>query len=414
MKSTADEVSSGVLAGFEELPCIALIEQGGLIVARNEMARRVTGNLAGAQEGTRIDEVLAGANELDNDEERCRFDCMLVRKYGPPMRMNAVAQRTMFEGESSRLVVLMERGGEPEAEGTHGLLVEDVLDAIPEATAITHGLGIVHVNLEFTRMFGYSVAECVGRELVELVVPEGLQHEQELMLHTMRKQGRGEVETVRRTRTGQELDVLVRVTRVRLGGSAFGVLVTYRDIRLQKQERARLTYSARHDGLTGLANRSEFLDRVERTLGRLKRRPDRRFAVIFLDLDGFKQVNDRLGHAAGDEMLVQIADRLRRCLRPQDAVGRFGGDEFALLLDESGEGNNIEVVVARIQAEIWRPVELGAMGEARVSASMGVVIASPEYGAEQILVDADAAMYRAKVAGKARHVVVDGRETTRC
>ena len=279
---------------------------------------------------------------------------------------------------------------------------------------IVHVKGIVHVNLEFTRLFGYSLLECVGRELTELVVPDGLQHESELMLHTMKKEGRAEMDSVRRTRTGEELDVCVRMVRMPFGGGANGVLITYRDIRAQLEEKAKLTHSARHDVLTGLANRAEFLDRVDRTLGRLKRRPDRRFAVIFLDLDGFKKVNDTFGHAAGDELLVQIADRLRRCLRPQDAVARLGGEEFSLLLDESGDGSNIEAVVGRIHREISRSVDLEGGRTACVSASMGVVVATPEYSAEEILVDADAAMYRAKAAGKGQHVVVQGRDAARC
>lgn len=414
MKVAADEVGSGIEAAFEDLPCVALIERDGRVVARNALARRMTGSSAGAKDGARIEEVLAEAYGFADTEERCRFDCLLVRKYGPPMPMNAVAQGTIFGGDVCRLLLLLERESAGDRNMVDGLLVENLLDAIPEATAITQAKGIVHVNAEFTRLFGYSLMESVGRELLDLVVPDGLTHESELMRHTVKQRGRAEMESVRRTRSGEEIDVYVRMVPLAIGGSTSGLLVTYQDIRAQKQEKAKLTHSARHDGLTGLANRAEFLDRVERTLGRLKRRPDRRFAVIFVDLDGFKQVNDTYGHAAGDELLVEIADRLRRCLRPQDGVARLGGDEFALLLDESGDGSNIDAVVARIQREISRPVELSGGQTASVSSSMGVVIAVPEYAPEAILEDADAAMYRAKAAGKSRHVVVDGKDAVRC
>jgi diguanylate cyclase (GGDEF)-like protein/PAS domain S-box-containing protein len=282
-------------------------------------------------------------------------------------------------------------------------LVEELLEALDEASVILHGTRILLVNREFTRLFGYSQAECVGQELPELVLPEGRMHEQEITMHTVQGGGRVELETRRRTRWGEELDVCVLVSGLQLGGSAAGMLVRYRDIRLQKQEEARLKHSARHDVLTGLPNRSLFLEQVALTLARLRRRPDRRFAVIFMDLDGFKQVNDTLGHAAGDRLLLVVADRLTRCLRPQDTVARFGGDEFALLLDESGSQTEVEAVAARIQAEMQQPVLLHGE-ETRLAASIGIALALPACeSAEELLLHADSAMYSAKSAGGARH-----------
>jgi Amt family ammonium transporter len=310
------------------------------------------------------------------------------------------ALRTIAEGEARRLLGINDAADEPESS-----LLEEVLDATPEATAIAHHGRVLHVNREFVRLFGYGSAECVGQELVELVVPEGRVHECEMMLHTLRQSGRAAMETRRRTQSGEEIDVCVLMARLRLGGHAMGMLVTYRDIRGQKQEAARLQHSARHDSLTGLANRVLFLETVSLTLSRLRRRPDRSFAVIFLDLDGFKQVNDTLGHAAGDALLLELAARLRRCLRPQDTVARFGGDEFALLLDDSGNAAEVQAVAARIQAEIKVPIVLNG-AEAKVSASIGIAIAKLEYGAaEELMVHADSAMYAAKTAGGGRHVV---------
>jgi diguanylate cyclase (GGDEF)-like protein/PAS domain S-box-containing protein len=289
------------------------------------------------------------------------------------------------------------------AAGEEAPLVEELLDAMGEASVITHGNRILLVNREFTRLFGHSQPECVGQDLDELVVPEGRMHEQEMILHTLAVNGRVTMETRRLTRWGEELDVFASIARLRLGGSATGMLVTYRDIRRQKQEEARLKHTARHDGLTGLPNRSLFLEQVALTMARLRRRPDRRFAVVFMDLDGFKKVNDRLGHAAGDKLLLVVADRLIRCLRPQDMVARFGGDEFALLLDESGSESEVEAVAARIQAEMQQPILLDGE-EVNVSASIGIALALPEYeSAEEILLHADSSMYSAKVAGGARH-----------
>ena len=390
---------------FERLPCMAMIERDGVIVARNALARAVTD---GGHDILSVDHLMIGAYDFVGRDRRFRFDCLLLRRHGAPMQVNAVTQGSVFGGESCRLVLMIERvQGFAGATDTEGSFVEDVLDATPEATAIAHEGRVLHVNREFSRLFGYSLAECAGQELDELVLPDGRHHETEMILHMLDQTGRAEMDTVRRTRTGELMETFVMVSRVRLGGEAHGMFVTYRDIRRQKKEEARLQYSAHHDGLTGLANRARFLERVELTVARLRRRPDRSFAVVFLDLDGFKQVNDTLGHAAGDALLLTVAQRLAMCVRPQDVVARFGGDEFAILLDESGGEAEVHRVAERIQAEIGEPIPIEGV-HAQVSASMGVAIARQLHeSAEDILGHADAAMYRAKAAGKATHVLFE-------
>ena len=179
-----------------------------------------------------------------------------------------------------------------------------------------------------------------------------------MIAHQLDRSGQASFETQRRTRQGRLLDVHLMATRLRLGGDVSGMFVTFLDIGKQKQEEERLRHRALHDGLTGLANRGLFLNRAELMLSRLRRRPNRSFAIFFLDLDGFKLVNDGLGHAAGDAVLLEIADRLRLCVRPQDTVARFGGDEFALLVDETGAEDQIEHVAMRLQDEVSRIIRL--------------------------------------------------------
>ena len=400
---------------FETLPVIAMIEQAGAIVARNKLARRLTGFSTGGKQP--LGQALLGAYEFSGGDaaRRCRFDCLVVRRQGVPLQVSVATEATLWQGQPAYLLLMMERTeGFAGQSDTGGSFLEDVLDATPEATVITHEGRVLHVNREFSRLFGYSLAESLGEELDELVIPDGRMHENEMVVHALRTAGRSSFETVRRTRAGEDVEVSVLVSRVRLGGEASGQFVTYRDIRRQKQEEARLQHTALHDALTGLANRALFLDRLGLTMARLRRRPDRRFAVVFLDLDGFKKVNDTMGHAAGDALLLMVAERLTRCVRPQDTVARFGGDEFALLLDESGAVDDVCRVAERIQSEIRRPclLETGGLAggaPAYVSASMGIAIGTTRYGsAEAILRDADQAMYEAKAEGKARHVVIGG------
>jgi Amt family ammonium transporter len=290
--------------------------------------------------------------------------------------------------------------GDRENEST---FLEDLFDSASEAMAIIQRDRILRVNREFVRLFGYPATFCLGTSLAELVVPEGRMHETEMLMHMVEVEGRASMETVRRIHSGHELDVSVVVSRVRLGGGRVGHSVTYRDIHQEKQIQAKLQHTALHDALTGLANRVLFLDRLTLTMARLRRRPDRNFAVVFLDLDRFKQVNDTWGHSAGDTLLLAITSRLRFCLRPQDTVARFGGDEFALVVDEVGCREDMESLAERIQCEMQRPVDVGG-GEVCVSASIGIVLGSPAYNdVEEILRDADTAMYRAKENGKARH-----------
>jgi diguanylate cyclase (GGDEF)-like protein/PAS domain S-box-containing protein len=394
----------GAEASFEELPCMAIIECGGVVIARNALTRRLTGYRSDA----RLDEVLLGAYDFQAQDRRYRFDCLAIRREGPPMQVSAAAQPWVWKGEACRLVLLMERTeGFAGANETDGGFLEDLLDATPEGTAITHEGRVLHVNQEFTRRFGYTAAECIGEQLDDLVLPDARKQEQAMVETALQEHGRASFETVRRTRLGERVTVCIVASRVRLGGDARGMFITFRDIRRQKQHEAKLQHAALHDELTGLANRALFHDRVGLTIARLHRQPERSFAVVFLDLDGFKKVNDQLGHAAGDRLLQHVAERLLLCLRPQDTVARFGGDEFGLLLDEAGGAENVNRLLDRVQSELHRPMELNG-AEARVTASIGVALGAMEYlSSEEMLRDADVAMYQAKAGGKGRYMVFE-------
>lgn len=162
-------------------------------------------------------------------------------------------------------------------------------------------------------------------------------------------------------------------------------------------------HGAFHDLLTGLPNRARFLDRLANAIWRGER-AGTTTAVLFIDLDGFKRINDSLGHAAGDEMLIEVASRLDECLRPTDTAARFGGDEFAILLEDLSRGAAATMVASRIMASLQAPVLLGGRSVV-ISASVGVAL--HRQGEQDLLRDADLAMYRAKSLGKNRYEVFD-------
>ena len=179
------------------------------------------------------------------------------------------------------------------------------------------------------------------------------------------------------------------------------------DITERKSAEERVRHDALHDALTGLPNRTLFLDRLERAMARLRRTGGPTFAVLFLDLDRFKIINDSIGHACGDELLVQFAARLADCLRDTDSMARLGGDEFTILADNITELAEVEALAERIHAALRSPFAIGGH-EVFTSSSIGIAMATTGYAAPEDLVrDADTAMYKAKALGPSRHQVFD-------
>jgi diguanylate cyclase (GGDEF)-like protein len=166
-------------------------------------------------------------------------------------------------------------------------------------------------------------------------------------------------------------------------------------------------HEAIHDVLTGLPNRALFTDLLARSLGRAKRRDDYLFAILFLDVDRFKLINDSLGHMTGDQLLISIARRLEGCLRPGDTVARLGGDEFTILLEDIHEVQDATLVADRIHESLAQPFTIGGQ-EVFTSVSIGIALSATGYNRpEELLRDADTAMYRAKAAGKSTHEIFD-------
>jgi diguanylate cyclase (GGDEF)-like protein/PAS domain S-box-containing protein len=202
--------------------------------------------------------------------------------------------------------------------------------------------------------------------------------------------------------------VLCRGVAVRdAAGTAYRMAGSLTDITERKLAEEQLLHDAFHDSLTNLPNRALFTDLLSRSLGRAQRRAEYRFAVLFIDLDRFKVVNDSLGHSVGDELLRAMTRRVERCVRPGDTVARLGGDEFAILVDDIGNSSDATRVADRIQHDLAQAFSLSGH-EVFTSASIGIALSASGYDqADDLLRDADIAMYRAKALGKARYEVFD-------
>ncbi len=178
-----------------------------------------------------------------------------------------------------------------------------------------------------------------------------------------------------------------------------------KEIQERLQVEGRLAYDAMHDALTGLPNRALFIDRLDQAARKKKRSPEFGYAVLFLDLDSFKVINDSLGHDVGDLLLIHIARALTNCVRSTDTVARLGGDEFVILLDNTSNTDAVLATADRVLATLRAPVGLNGT-RVFVSVSIGVVLEMEQYERpEEILRDADLAMYHAKALGKARYEI---------
>src|SRR6267154_1935417 len=310
-----------------------------------------------------------------------------------------------------------------EREQLFQLITENAADMIAVVDRNGHRL---YNSPAYQRILGYSAEELAATSSLDQIYPD----DRARVLEASEK--------ARNTGLGEQLEYRIRhkdgswrflestASAIRSPqGETDGLVIVNRDITLRKRAEQKLAHQSFHDGLTDLPNRALFLDRLQRTVTLSRRHTDFRFAVLFIDMDGFKVFNDSLGHAAGDGLLIQIAQRLTASLRGADTVSRPrpgdnagplvgqstlarpGGDEFTVLIEELHDPSDAIRVAERIQQRLAIPFDLNSQ-EIVLTVSVGIAFSS-NAGAEaqDVLRDAEIAMYRAKSTGKARYEVFD-------
>lgn len=289
-----------------------------------------------------------------------------------------------------------------------------VINALNEGVVEQDNSGrIVAANAAAERLLGLSRAQLLGRDSLDprwrMVHEDGTPfpgetHPAMTALHTGKPQ-EGIVMGIHKA-DGSLTWMLVNCEPLwRLGeAEPYAVVSSMMDITQLKRTEAQLRYAALHDALTNLPTATLFRTRLEQAVAYAARTPNYRFAVLYIDLDGFKAVNDTLGHSIGDNLLITVARQLEHCVRESDTVARLSGDEFVVLFEHLTHFNDALQLAERVLHDLTISLNVGGR-EVKVSASIGVVLSGGEHHARELLNAADQAMYQAKAAGKAQYRV---------
>lgn len=264
-----------------------------------------------------------------------------------------------------------------------------------------------YVSPSQERILGYPTAEVLGRSVFELIHPDETPMVAQVFkgVIEMPRIGLGLAEYRVRHKDGFWCILEAVATNLLSEPSVRGIVVNCHDVTERKVAEDQLLHDALHDALTELPNRALLTDRLGQAFARVKRHPSYQFAVLFLDLDRFKVINDSQGHRTGDRLLVAVARRLLTCLRPGDTAARLGGDEFVILLEEIQGVDEAIAQAKEIEKAIEQPLYLEG-NKVSITASIGIALSTDKYQwPGDILRDADIAMYRAKALGKARYEV---------
>jgi diguanylate cyclase (GGDEF)-like protein/PAS domain S-box-containing protein len=388
---------------LDALPVLVFLERAGKVVFANAEARQTLGLADGDWVPRPVEDVLWGLfpgtaepqTQLIGTRAGSPFHATMPARNGRLLSVEGTY--SILNGELREAIIVAHPSGRIRAPKSR--LMEDVLGSIPEAVVIVHGSHVLYTNPAFTQMFGYAAEEASGQSLRELIVPETRQHELALLEREVDQKGRVAVETVRINKKGDLVDVAMVGAPLRVDGSSVGYVLSFRDIGERRRLEAKFQHDALFDVLTTLPNRALFLDRLTLALKRRSRRRDQGCGMLILDLDRFNEVNQALGQAVGDELLLAVAERLRVSLRPEDSASRMGSDEFAILVENVLDQDDLETVAARILVQMEKPFEVfGSL--VRVSVSMGIAMAGALHTSPDLLIrDASFALNRARLTG---------------
>lgn len=281
-----------------------------------------------------------------------------------------------------------------------------IVEASPDLVLVVKADGTIsYCSPAAATMLGRVAERLAGQPAAALVHSEDQVKLAELVHRLTSGDRAGEAAEIRMSHVlGRWVDVEVTAMDLREHPDVGGIVLHASDVRARREQDEQLRHLALHDALTGLANRALFRNYVEHALAHLRRIPVRH-AVLLFDLDRFKTINDSLGHAAGDELLTHVAERLRSRLRPGDIGARLGGDEFAVLLENTSERDAVEVA-QRVLDALHIPFAIQGRDIA-ITASVGIAFSELAEDAEALLRNADAAMYKAKASGKGRHALFE-------
>ena len=353
------------------------------------------------------------AHHYVDDEQRLQFvaelkahgcvddaEAKFVRKDGTPFWSLLTLRSTKFEERQVNLAWVYDISSVKAAEARLALLAR-VVETASEAVVISDSANVIqYVNPAFSRITEFAPEEVIGQN------PRALKsgrHDQEFyrgMWRSLSESGRWQGEIWNRRKSGEFYAEWLSIVAIKDDkGQIANFIAVFSDITHRKEDEERVWRQANYDALTGLPNRALFHDRLAQAV-RQGKRDGKSFALMFLDLDGFKAVNDTLGHAAGDVLLQKAAERLCQCVRSSDTVARLAGDEFTIIMQGGGEADAVASLAAKILESLAQPFEL-EVGTAHVHGSIGIAVFPDDASDGPTLLQlADHAMYSVKKHGK--------------